>query len=151
MKFHKRFRRLTVLAVIYTYQDNGTWLEHGLGLNIDKTFNLQQPLQVWFIFHRTGLNSWAPGKCDNNIESPISWWRHQMEIFSALLAICAGNSPVLGEFPTQKPVTRSFDVFFDLRLNKRLGKQWWGWWFETLSRPLWRHRNVLTHSMDWIL
>ena len=40
-----------------------------------------------------------------------------MEIFSALLAICAGNSPVPGEFPTQRPVTRSFDVFFDLRLN----------------------------------
>ena len=64
-----------------------------------------------------------------------------METFAALLAICAGNSPVTGEFPTQKPVTRSFDVFFDLRLNKRLSKQLRGWWFETLSRPLWRHRN----------
>ena len=46
---------------------------------------------------------------------------------------------VPGEFPAQRPVTRSFDVFFDLRLNKRLSKQSWGWWFETLSRPLWRH------------
>ena len=71
-----------------------------------------------------------------------SGWRHQMETFSALLAICAGNSPVSGEFPTQRPVTRSFDVFFDLRLNKRLSKQSWGWWFETLSRSLWRHCNV---------
>ena len=69
-----------------------------------------------------------------------SWWRHQMETFSALLAICAGNSPVPGEFPAQRPVTRSFDVFFDLRLNKRLSKQSWGRWFETLS--LWRHCNV---------
>ena len=43
------------------------------------------------------------------------WWRHQMETFSAL--------SVTGEFPAQRPVTRSFDVFFDLRLNKRLGKQ----------------------------
>ena len=60
-----------------------------------------------------------------------------METFSALLAICAGNSPV----PAQRSVTRSFDVFFNLRLNKRLSKQSWGWWFETLSRPLWRHRN----------
>ena len=51
------------------------------------------------------------------------WWRHQMETFSALLAICTGNSPVSGEFPTQRPVTQSFDVFFDLRLNKRLSKQ----------------------------
>ena len=69
-----------------------------------------------------------------------SWWRHQMETFSALLAICAGNS-VPGEFPTQRPVTRSFDVYFDLRPDKRLSKQSWGWWFETLSHSLWRHRN----------
>ena len=46
-----------------------------------------------------------------------------------------------GEFPTQKPVTRSFDVFFDLRLNKRLSKQPWGWWFEMPSCPLWCHCN----------
>ena len=72
-----------------------------------------------------------------------SWWRHQMETFSALLAICAGNSPVPGEFPTQRPATRSFDVFFDLHLIKRLSKHSWGWWFETLSPPLWRHRNVM--------
>ena len=45
-------------------------------------------------------------------------------------------------FPAQRLVTRSFDVFFDLRLNKRLSKQSWGWWFETLSRPWWRHRNA---------
>ena len=69
------------------------------------------------------------------------WWRHQMETFSALLAICAGNSPVPGEFPAQRPVTWSFDVFFDLRPNKRLSKQSWGWWSETPSSSLWRHRN----------
>ena len=39
---------------------------------------------------------------------PLTWWRHQMETFSALLAICAGNSPVTGEFPAQRPVTQSF-------------------------------------------
>ena len=78
----------------------------------------------------------------------VSWWRHQIETFSALLAICAVNSPVPGEFPAQRPVTRSFDVFFDLRLNKRLSKQSWGWWFEMLSRPLWRHRNVLNLNPD---
>ena len=64
-----------------------------------------------------------------------------METFSALLAICAENSPVPGEFPTQRPVTRSFDVNFDLLPDKRLSKQSWGWWFETLSHSLWRHRN----------
>ena len=75
-----------------------------------------------------------------------TWWRHQMETFSALLAIYAGNSPVSGDFPAQRPVTRSFDIFFDLRLNKRLSKQWWGWWFETLSHPLWRHCNGWNYS-----
>ena len=78
------------------------------------------------------------------------WWRHQMETFSALLAICAGNSPVIGEFPTQRPVTRSSDVFFDLRLNKRLSKHSWGWWFKTLSRPLWRHCNEFT-QWGWVM
>ena len=79
-----------------------------------------------------------------------TWWRHQMATFSALLAICAGNSPVPGEFPAQRPVMRSFDVFFDLRLNKRLSKQSWGWWFETLLRPLWRHRNEFPIPLIWI-
>ena len=65
-----------------------------------------------------------------------------METFSALLALCAGNSPVSGEFPSQRPVTRSFDVFFNLRLNKGLSKQSWGWWFETPSCSLWRHCNA---------
>ena len=64
-----------------------------------------------------------------------------METFSALLAFCAGNSPVTGEFLSQRPVTRNFDVFFDLRSNKRLSKQSRSWWFETPSRPLWRHCN----------
>ena len=53
----------------------------------------------------------------------------------------------LGEFPTQRPVTRSFDVFFDLRLNKRLSKQPCGWWFEPPSWSLWRHRNGYWHKL----
>ena len=77
-----------------------------------------------------------------HIKDAESWWRHQMETFSALLAIFAGNSPVPGEFPTQRPVTRSFEVYFDLRPNKWLSKQSRGWWFETLSCSLWRHRNA---------
>ena len=75
------------------------------------------------------------------LSAPIAWWRHQMETLSALLVLCAGNSPTTGEFLTQKPVTRSFHVFFHLRLNKRLSKQSWGWWFATSSRSLWRHCN----------
>ena len=62
-------------------------------------------------------------------------------IFCVTSPLC-GEFIVPGEFPTQRPVTRSFDVFFDLRLNKRLGKQLRGWWFGTPSRPLlWRHCN----------
>ena len=52
---------------------------------------------------------------------------------------------------TQRPVARSFDVFFDLRLNKRLSKQSWSWWFETLSHPLWRHCNENTSELAGVL
>ena len=62
-----------------------------------------------------------------------------MESFSALLALCVGNSPVTGEFPVQRPMTQSFDVFFNLRPNKQLSKQSWGWLFEMPLRSLWRH------------
>ena len=79
-----------------------------------------------------------------------TWWRHQMATISALLALCAGNSPVIGEFPAQRPVTRSFDVLFDLRMSKRLSKQSWGWWFETPSRPLWRHSNDTLYAWWYV-
>ena len=62
--------------------------------------------------------------------------------YSELLVFCKGNSPVTSEFPPPRPVTRSFDVFFDLRLNKRLNKQTGRRWFRTPSRSLWRYRNA---------
>ena len=94
-----------------------------------------------------------------------------METFSALLALCVGNSPVAGEFPIQRPVTRNFDVFFTtycthfcrikicsvlfcsdvffvLRLKTRLSKHWWDWCFETPSCPLWRHCNELAKILS---
>ena len=74
-----------------------------------------------------------------------TWWCHQMETFSTLLALCVGNSPITGEFPSQRPVTWSFDVFFALRLNKQLSKETWGWWFEMPSYPLWCHCNDTRH------
>ena len=58
-----------------------------------------------------------------------------------------GEPQVTGGFPSQRPVMRSFDAFFDLRLNKRLSKQPRRRWFETLSRPLWRHCNVKFQAM----
>ena len=74
----------------------------------------------------------------------ITWWRHQMEAFTVLLAVCAGISPITGEFPTQRPVTRSFVSFGSEALNKRLGKRSWGWWFKTPLRPLWRHCDEMS-------
>ena len=88
-------------------------------------------MMTWEPFHQHGSNlilAWI-----SNVQDEIA--------FSALLAICVGNSPFTGEFPSQRPVTRSFDVFFDLLLNKRLTKPSRRWWFETPPRSLWRHRN----------
>ena len=96
-------------------------------------------IQFFFIVRQLKMRITAWLNVRTSVSRP--WWRHQMKTFSALLALCAGNLPVPGEFPTQGPVTRSFDVFFDLRLNKRLNKQPWGWWFETPSWSLWRHCN----------
>ena len=76
------------------------------------------------------------------------WWRHPMEAFFALLAFCAGISPVTGEFPTQWPVPRSFDIFLALRLSKRLNKQSKRRWFKTPSRSLWRHSNDYDNSIS---
>ena len=58
------------------------------------------------------------GFFNENLSVRSAWWRYQMEAFSALLALCERNPPVTGGFPSQRPVTRSFDFFFlDLRLN----------------------------------
>ena len=66
-------------------------------------------------------------------------------IFRVTCLLC-GEFTGPGDFPTQRPVTQSFDVFFDLRLNKRLSKQPWSWWFETPSLSLWRHCNGCTQN-----
>ena len=77
-------------------------------------------------------------------------WKH----FYALLALCEGNPPVTGGFPSQRPVTQSYDVFLDLRLNKRLSKQSRWRWFETSLRSLWCHCNgkstgLVSSSHTW--
>ena len=95
----------------------------------------------------------SPGQrsqCGKSRETEsTAWRRNQMETFSAILTLCAWNSPATGEFPSQRPVKRSFDVFFDLRPNKRLGKQSIRRWFETQSRSLWRHCNGIRHDTNW--
>ena len=85
-----------------------------------------------------GILSWCwcwtrRGSAGNVFCSCRTLLRHQMGTFSALLALCEGNPPVTGGFPSQRPVTRSFDFFY-LCLNKRLSKQSRRQWFETPSR-----------------
>ena len=58
-------------------------------------------------------------------------WKHFPRCWSFVRGI--HRSPV--NSPHKWPVTRNFDVFFDLRLFTRLSKQWWAWWFATPSRP----------------
>ena len=74
----------------------------------------------------------------SNLHDDVIKWKH----FPRYWPFVQGNSPVTGEFPSQRPVTRSFDVFFHLCLNKRLSKQLRGWWFKTPSRSLGRHCNA---------
>ena len=66
--------------------------------------------------------------CHWHWHCPDTGWRHKLEHFPRY-------------WPFVRGIHRSFDVFFDLRLNKRLSKQSWGWWYETSSRPLWRHND----------
>ena len=89
-----------------------------------------------YVSEQRNLHCSGPGISRENHDDVIKW-KH----FLRNWPLC-GEFTGPGEFPAQRPVTRSFDVFFDLRLNKRFSKQSWGWWFETLSRPVWRHCNV---------
>ena len=77
----------------------------------------------------------------------LSWWRHQIEAFSELLALCAGNWPVTGEFPSQRASDAELWCFFDVGHNKQLNQPSSCWWFEAPCRPLWRHFNVNWEQM----
>ena len=92
---------------------------------------------------------WIPVQMASYTANVSIWWRHHgtgklgswdawFESWPRQMTSSNGNI-----FRAQRPVTRSFDDFFDLHLNKWISKPWWGWWFEASSRPLWRHSNVL--------
>ena len=105
--------------------------------------------------HRSPVNSlhkgqWRRALMSSLISARINSWVNNREAgnlrrirphYNVTVMICAGNSLVPIEFPAQRPVTQSIDVFFDLRLNKRLSKQSRGWWFEMPGSPLWRPCN----------
>ena len=86
----------------------------------------------WFV---SLCNVTKQNKTSNNTKPNQfrSWWRHQMESFSALLALCARSSLITSEFTSQGPVTRSFHIFFDLRLHQ-------GWVSNRDVSDLRRHR-----------
>ena len=95
---------------------------------------------IWYlVLARASVSN--QGTVTKVLHDDVIKWKHQS---SALLAICAGNSPVSGEFPAQRPVTRTFDVLFDLHLIKLLSRHSRVWWIETLSCPLWRQPNGLS-------
>ena len=99
-------------------------------------FGLNKPLVTWI--PSLNLLTWI-------YHDDVIKWKH----FPRNWLFCAGNTQVTGGFPAQRPVTRSFGVFYDLHLNKRLSKQSWGRWFETPSRPLWRHCNAIFPSWSF--
>ena len=126
------------------------------------------------IFQSRFVNCMMQGAIDLDIQicvscwhAPLTWWRNQVETFSALLAICAGNSPVPGEVPAQRPVTQSFHVFWMNRwVNTRkagdlrryhahydvLAMSWWPSQYslcvQTLAIPLSDDENKIT-TIDW--
>ena len=123
--------------------------------NILELFRLNTSILLWL------TEDFLNALCPKIMELGTCWWL--LSQLSDRIAVCRrsfmmtssnGNIfrvtchlQVPGEFPIQRPVTRSFDVYFDLRLNKRLCKQSCGWWFVTLLCPLWRHSNVLAYLL----
>ena len=105
--------------------------------NLESTYNLLTQLCITRD-NTNGISllmdsSLAESRWGRLVRQFRSRWHHRTETFSTLLALCVGNSPVTGEFPSQRPVTQSFDVFFDLHMNKRLRKQSRHWWFKMSS------------------
>ena len=125
------------ISMIATFQCRGIFAKHG------PSFEFPVQSDIWNI----GMIKYhAPGDAFSlslhNVDGILFMMTSSNgNIFRVTGPLC-GEFTGPGEFPAQRPVMRSFDVFFDLRLNKRLSKQPWGWWFETPAWSLWRHRNV---------
>ena len=127
-----------------------------MGFSSQRTSNAESGSMQW---HHYGYNNDIPVKvsyCAFHLRDKTaiacSWWRHQTETFSASLdlcnAFCEVNPPITGGLHSQRPVRRSFDVFFDVPRNKRLSKQSKCWWFGTPRRSLWRHCEVKSSILE---
>ena len=117
------------------------------GVTVDNEVLARSTLQVKSWRHNMEKLTSLTVLCEGNL-LPIDYTHSMMTssngTFSALLALGEGNPSVTGGFPSQRPVTWSLDVFFDLHPNKRLSKQSRRWWFKTPSRSLWRHSNEIS-------
>ena len=130
-------RNLWILSKIWYYMYIFCYFECWINdFKIHINFSINQAIQHSF---NNQIKSILIKTCANTCGK--SWWGHQVETFSELVALCAGNSPVTGKFPPRRPVTGSFEVFFDLHPNKRLCKQTIRRWFEIQSHSLWLHCN----------
>ena len=95
----------------------------------------------YLIYPPTTMVRWRSSGCIS-FQMRCNMMTSSNENIFRVTGLCAENSPVTGEFPSQRPVTRSFDAFFDLHLNERLSKQSRRRWFETQLCSFWRHCNV---------
>ena len=136
----------------YLYlKKNLEFVNHGYQLLYNKAhYRFEVTFFIWVLEDIALIGKWPLGNdchCGKihhwNHHDDVIKWKHFLRYRPFVRGI--HRSPV----NPQRPVTRSFDVSFDLCLNKRLSKQWWGWWFETPSRPLWRHRNDYGNAITW--
>ena len=122
------------LNTMHLYRNNGDYLEQSKQLELGNVTVTTGPVHINF--------------------SSLARTQHIMkssnENISALLALFWGDSPVSGEFLSPRPVTRSFDVSFDLCLNKRSRKQSIRRGFKTPSHSLWRHCKDTTSDMHQV-
>ena len=141
--------RYLKLFAIWSRGDNLKCLSNITSITfIDKRFQLpkhefHQSKSGWILARGLSTPPWCKPVSSIEFMYITGLWLPMMTSSNGNIFRVTGH--LCGEFtglPKRRPVTQSFDVFFDLCLNKRLNKQSWGWWFETLSRPLWRHRNA---------
>ena len=138
--FYKHKFRVLLLSIFqFVYRNNSNSQRIVLSFQ-DSTNNwvlIVKICQQTLLFYLLG-NIYRTRGCHCLSALIDTWWRHQMETFSALLALCVG----------QWRGALMFSLI--CTLNKRFSKQSWGWWFETPSRPLWRHCNktLYKNSLD---
>ena len=122
---------LNIIALLSFFPNTITLVFNSFTTIIFLERNLCNPfncfcIYAYGIFFVTGVTTWR---------KLVMMTSSNGNIFRVTGHLC-GKFTGYGWIPRTKPVKRSFEAFFNRRLNKRLSKQWWNWWFETPSRPL---------------